>query len=189
MSSEFSTLEKNILKAKGLSDAQVAALTEAGVASRGDLQTVGDASTLAELVPDMDPGIASKIMEWATGRSQASAAGPSTLPTGNVLLDTADVVYCVHCHAKQPKDYKSGDLCIACGKQAEPILSCFWCSASGPGLFCRSCGAEFVPTGELDLAVLLRHEGLPKDEITKRLRTMTPADKDVLWGRVRKSRG
>ena len=112
MSSEFSTLEKNILKAKGLSEAQVAALTEAGVASRGDLQTVGDASTLADLVPDIDPSIASKVMEWATGRSQASAAGPSTLPTGNVLLDTADVVYCVHCHAKQPKDYKSGDLCI-----------------------------------------------------------------------------
>ena len=36
--------------------------------------------------------------------------------------------------------------------------------------------------------MLLRHEGLPKDEITKKLRTMTPADKDVLWGRVRKSR-
>ena len=189
MSSEFSTLEKNILKAKGLSEAQVAALMEAGVASRGDLQTVGDASTLAELVPDVDPGIASKVMEWATGRSQAGAPGPSTLQTGNVLLDTADVVYCVHCHAKQPNDYKSGDLCIACGTQAEPIHSCFWCSASGPGHFCRSCGAEFVPTGELDLAVLLRHEGLPKDEITKRLRTMTPADKDVLWGRVRKSRG
>jgi hypothetical protein len=189
VSSEFTTLEKNILRAKGLSDAQVGALMEAGVASRGDLQTVGDASTLAELVPDVDPGIASKVMEWATGRSQTSVGGPTTPQTGNMVLDTADVVYCVHCHAKQPKDYKSGDLCIACGKQAEPILACFWCLASGPGLFCRSCGAEFVPTGELDLAVLLRHEGLPKDEITKRLRAMTSADKDVLWGRVRKSRG
>jgi hypothetical protein len=189
VSSEFTTLEKNILRAKGLSEAQVGALMEAGVASRGDLQTVGDAATLAELVPDVDAGIASKVMEWATGRSQASVGGPTSTQTGNLVLDTADVVYCVHCHAKQPKDYKSGDLCIACGKQAEPILSCFWCSSSGPGHFCRSCGAEFVPTGELDLAVLLRHEGLPKDEITNRLRTMTSADKDVLWGRVRKSRG
>ena len=189
MSSEFTVLEKNILKAKGLSDAQVAALVQAGVASRGDLQTVGDASTLAELVPDMDRGIASKVMEWATGRTQAAAGAGPAVGAGNVVLDTADVVYCVHCSAKQPKDYKSGDLCINCGKQAEPILACYWCSASGPGSFCRTCGAEFVPTGELDLAVLLRHEGLPKEEIPKRLRALTPAEKDVLWGRVRKLRG
>jgi hypothetical protein len=188
MSSEFSILEKNILKAKGLNEIQVAALVQAGVASRNDLQTVSDASTLAELIPDIDPGIASRVMEWATGRSQAGPSAPAT-PQSNVVIDTADVVYCVHCHAKQPKDYKSGDLCIGCGKQAEPILSCYWCSASGPGTFCRTCGAEFVPTGELDLAVLLRHEGLPKEEISKKLRAMSSADKDVLWGRVRKSRG
>lgn len=186
MSNDFTTLEKNILKAKGLSEAQVAALAEAGVASRGDLQTVGDASTLGELVPDLDSGVAAKVMEWATGHAQAVTSVPVA---GPVMLDSADVVYCVHCSAKQPKDYKSGDLCTTCGKQAEPILSCFWCSASGPGKFCRSCGAEFVPTGELDLAVLLRHEGLPKDEIPKRLATATAAEKDVLWGRVRRQRG
>ncbi len=106
-----------------------------------------------------------------------------------MLLDTADVVYCAHCSAKQPKDYKSGDLCSSCGRQAEPILSCFWCSASGPGAFCRSCGAKFVPPAELDLALLLKHEGLPKDEVPKRLETMNAADKDLLWGRVRRFRG
>ena len=183
---EFSTLEKNILKAKGLSDAQATTLNEAGVGSRGDLRTVGDAATLAELVPGIDPEVAGKVMEWATGQAQTKAAAASG---GNVVLDTADVVYCVHCSAKQPKDYKSGDLCIACGKQAEPILACFWCSASGPGKFCRTCGAEFVPTAELDLGVLLRHEGLPKDDIPKKLRVMSAEDKDVLWGRVRKMRG
>jgi len=187
---EFSILEKNILKAKGLSDATVTALIEAGIASRGDLQTVGDAATLGELVSGIDPAVAGKVMEWATGQAQTKAAGASgNVVGGNVVLDTADVVYCVHCGAKQPKDYKSGDLCIACGKQAEPILSCFWCSASGPGKFCRTCGAEFVPTAELDLAVLLRHEGLPKDDIPKKLRGMSGEEKDVLWGRVRKMRG
>jgi len=190
---EFTTLERNILKAKGLSDEQVTALTIAGVGSRSDLQTVGDAETLAELLPEIDPDVAAKIMEWATGHAhtKTAAAGVAggTVVGGNVVLDTADVVYCVHCGAKQPKDYKSGDLCISCGKQAEPILSCFWCSASGPGKFCRSCGAEFVPTAELDLAVLLRREGLPKDDIPKKLRGMTAEDKDILWGRVRKMRG
>ena len=54
--------------------------------------------------------------------------------------------------------------------------------------FCRSCGAEFVPMAELDLGVLLRQEGLPKDEIPKRLRAMTAEEKDLMWGRVRKLR-
>ena len=188
---EFTTLENNILKAKGLSQDQVAALAEAGIASKADLQTVGDAATLCELVYDLAPEVAAKVMEWATGRAPAQAAAIVGAVTGGgkVVLDSADVVYCIHCGAKQPKDYHSGDLCVACGKQAEPILSCYWCSSSGPGKFCRACGAEFVPTAELDLAVLLRREGLPKDEIPRKLRIMSPSEKDDLWGRVRKFRG
>jgi len=182
----FSTVERNILIAKGLSAEQLAALGEAGVATKEDLQTVGDAETLRELVPAIDAEAAQKVMAWATGRA-AAPASPVTA-SGKVLLDTADVVYCTHCSAKQPKDYKSGDLCIACGRQAEPILACFWCAASGPGKFCRACGARFVPTAELDLALLLRQEGLPKDEIPERLERMSPADKEQLWGRVRRRR-
>jgi hypothetical protein len=190
MDTEFTPLEKTILKAKGLSDDQLAALTQAGIGSREDLRTVGDAQTLGELVSGIDPGIAAKVMDWAVGRApnQAAAASPP-VAASSVVLEAADVVHCVHCGARQPKDYKTGDLCLACGKQAEPVFSCFWCSSSGPGKFCRSCGAAFVPTAELDLGVLLRHEGLPKDEIPKRLRTMSPDEKDVLWGRVRKMRG
>lgn len=188
MAESFTALETNILKAKGVSDAELELLLKAGVNSRADFQTVGDPGTLLSLVPEMKPEVAAAIMQWATG---AAAAAPQANPqsSGPVLVDSADVVYCVHCKAKQPKDYKSGDLCFSCGKQAEPILSCFWCSAAGPGKFCRSCGAEFVPTGEFDLAVLLRREGLPKDEIPKKLRTMDASEKDDLWGRVRRSRG
>jgi len=187
---EFTALERNILKAKGLGEEQVAALTQAGIASRDDLKTVGDATTLAELVAGLDAEAAARVMEWATGqpRAQTPSVAPPTVG-GNVVLDTSDVVYCAHCGAKQPKDYKSGDLCIGCGKQAEPILSCYWCSASGPGKFCRSCGAEFVSTPELDLAVLLRREGVAKDDIAPRLRGMSSADKDILWGRVHRMRG
>ncbi len=186
MAQEFSTLEMNILKAKGLSAAQVTALNEAGIASRADLQTVGDAATLVELIAGLDPETAAKVIQWATGRVvEVKGAAASA----NVVLESADIVHCVHCGAKQPKDYKSGDLCLACGRQAEPILSCYWCSASGPGKFCRSCGAEFLPTAELDLGILLRREGLSKDDIPKRLRSMDAGEKDALWGRVRKQRG
>ena len=184
----FSTLETNILAAKGLSAAQMESLSVAGIASRADLQTVGDAATLIELVADIDPETAAKVIQWATGRATEVKAAAAA-PTASVVFDSADIVHCIHCDARQPKDYKSGDLCTTCGRQAEPILSCYWCSASGPGKFCRACGAEFIPTAELDLGVLLRREGLSKDDIPNKLRSMSPADKDALWGRVRKQRG
>lgn len=46
----FSALEKNILKSKGLSDAQLKKLAKAGINNREDFKTVGDAATLADLV-------------------------------------------------------------------------------------------------------------------------------------------
>jgi hypothetical protein len=189
LANPFSTLETKILSAKGLTQEHLDALTAAGVSSKDDLKTIGDAGTLRELVPGLDADVAEKVMAWVSGQAPAPANMAMSSGGGKMLLDTADVVYCVHCQAKQPKDYKSGDLCIACGRQAEPILSCFWCSASGPGAFCRSCGAKFVPQAELDLALLLKREGLPKDEIPRRLETMPAADKDLLWGRVRRHRG
>jgi hypothetical protein len=185
---QFSALEKSILMAKGLTAEQLEALSTAGVASRDDLKTVGDADTLVELVGSIAPATAVKVMDWAIGRVAAPQPIAVAAAPTSVVLDSADIVHCVYCSARQPKDYKSGDLCISCGKQAEPVLTCFWCSAGGPGKFCRSCGAEFVPTAELDLGILLRHEGLPKDEIPKRLKSLSADEKDLLWGRARKLR-
>ena len=181
MPKSLSPLEQNILKAKGVGPAQLKSLAKAGIACRADFATIGDAATLVQLVKGLDPAVATAVMAWATGAYQPAV--------GNVTIASADLVNCVHCGAKQPKDYKTGDLCVACGKQAEPILACYWCGSSGPGKFCRQCGAGFVPTAELDLAVHLKREGLPKDEIPKRLAAMSASDKDVLWGRIRKSRG
>jgi hypothetical protein len=183
MAKTFSALEKNILKSKGLTDAQLKKLAKAGITNREDFKTVGDAATLADLVAGVSKDVAAAVIAWATGSAAAAAVG------GNLLVESADAVYCIHCRTKQPKDYNSGDLCVSCGKQAEPILSCYWCSSSGPGKFCRQCGAEFVATSELDLAVHLKREGLSKDEIPKKLRSMSAADKDALWGRIRKTRG
>jgi hypothetical protein len=183
MAKTFSALEKNILKSKGLSDAQLKKLAKAGINTREDFKTVGDAATLADLVAGITKDVAAAVLAWATGAAAAGGSG------GSVLVESADAVYCIHCRTKQPKDYNSGDLCVSCGKQAEPILSCYWCSSSGPGKFCRQCGAEFVSTSELDLAVHLKREGLSKDEIPKKLRSMSAGDKDALWGRIRKTRG
>jgi hypothetical protein len=173
----FSVLEKNILLSKGISELQVQNMIVKGICCRDDFKQVGDARTLAQLA-GVSTKTAAKVMSWALG-----ALVPRE---GNVLVESADVVHCVHCGTKQPKDYKSGHLCISCGKQAEPILACFWCASIGPGQFCRQCGAEFVPTGELELAILLKREGLPKQDIPGKLRGMSQPEKDALWGRARR---
>ena len=55
MAESFTALETNILKAKGVSDAELELLIKAGVGSRADFQTVGDPGTLLSLVPEMKP--------------------------------------------------------------------------------------------------------------------------------------
>ena len=187
MSESFTPLERNILQAKGITAAQMDTLANAGVSAKADFATIGDAATLAQLLPGLGADVAGAVMEWAIGPAgRGSGEGPAGQT--RVVVDTADVISCVHCGAKQPKDYRSGDLCPSCGKQAEPILACYWCGASGPGKFCRRCGASFVPTAELDLALLLKREGLAKDAIPLQLAGMNAAEKDDLWGRVRRSR-
>jgi NAD-dependent SIR2 family protein deacetylase len=184
----FSVLEQTILKAKGLTDENLSFLNGAGVSGKADFATIGSVETLLEIMPGLNAEVANKVMEWAVGAPKPAAAQQSTALPQALFVDSADAVYCVHCNAKQPKDYKSGDLCPACGKQAEPVQSCYWCGQSGPGKFCRGCGAEFVPLAEFDLAVLLKREGVAKEEISGKLKSMSPADKDLLWGRVRRVR-
>jgi len=184
---EFTLLEQNILMAKGVTAEQLNQLRAMGVQGKADFATIGDTATLVEVMPGMDPVVAGKVMEWAVG-----ASAPAKLPVGDggkLVIDSADAVYCLHCNARQPKDYKTGDLCPTCGKQAEPVQSCYWCSHSGPGKFCRGCGAEFVPLAEYDLAVLLKREGVAKEEIARRLKAMVQTEKDALWGRVRRIHG
>jgi hypothetical protein len=174
----FSLLERNILLSKGITESQFNLMQEKGIDCREAFSQVGDPETLAELV-GLPTETAAKVMAWATG---GAAPGPS-----RIVVESSDIVHCVHCGTKQPKDYKTGDLCNSCGVQAEPILGCFWCGSCGPGKYCRQCGAEFVPTGELPLALLLRREGVAKQEIAEKLRGMSDADKQMLWGRVHRS--
>lgn len=185
MATEFSLLERNILKAKGLTEEKLAALGELGVQCRQDFEQVGTVVTLLELLPDLDLDVATRVLEWAL--PPAPTASPAAAPAP-IVVDASDAVFCANCQHKQPKDYTPGDLCVNCGRQAEPIEQCFWCGASGPGKFCRNCGAHFVRTAELPLALLLRRDGLAKDEIPRRLNEATAEEKEQLWGRVRRAR-
>ena len=190
MATEFSLLERTILKAKGLADEQLTALSAMGVQGRSDFEQIGTVVTLLELLPDLDPDVAARVLEWALPAVPAATAGPAApaAPLPTIVVDSSDVIFCANCHHKQPKDYTPGDLCVNCGRQAEPIEQCFWCGASGPGKFCRNCGAHFVRTAELPLALLLRRDGLAKDEIPRRLNEATAEEKEQLWGRVRRAR-
>jgi hypothetical protein len=195
MATEFTLLERNILKAKGLSEEQLAALGEMGVQSRADFEQIGNVVTLLELLPELDPDVAVRILDWvlpstSAGIAASGAAGNAlpAAPPQPIIVESADVVKCTNCGHKQPKDYTPGDLCVNCGRQAEPIEQCFWCGSSGPGRFCRSCGATFVRTSDIALALLLRREGLSKDEIPRRLAEATAEEKEEMWGRVRRAR-
>lgn len=144
VAAEFNTLERNILRAKGLSDEQLGRLSELGIVGRADFQTVGDLSTLLELMPDLDLAVAVRLLEWALpaapmvpGGAVKDSADASQSHEGRLVIDSSDSVYCVHCQFKQPKDYTPGDLCPNCGLQAEPIETCYWCGSAGPGRFCR----------------------------------------------------
>lgn len=184
MAESLSVLELNILKAKGMSDEHVAKLPALGITSKAAFATIGDAGTLRELT-GIDEATAKAVMLWAVG-----AAGATTSALhggGTVVVDSADIVYCVHCKTRQPKDYQPGDLCPSCGKQAEPVLACYWCGSSGPGKFCRQCGAEHVLAAELELALQLRRDGLAKDDIPKKLSAMSVAEKEALFARARKA--
>lgn len=181
----FSKIEQSVLKSKGLTDAQLILLADAGIGNKHDFKVVGDAQTLVD-VTGIDIDTAQKIMAWAIGASDtvSSAAGKTPGPQ-TIMVDSPDVVYCAHCKAKQPKDYKSGDLCYSCGLQAEPTLTCHWCSSASPGKFCRSCGTEMLPTADFELGLLLKRDGVAKDDIVSKLKSASAEEKEALWSRVR----
>ncbi|MFB9991614.1 hypothetical protein ACFFLM_06495 [Deinococcus oregonensis] len=191
MTASLNPLLRNILKLKGLTEEHLAQLTELGLTSREDFRSVGDAATLLELLPNLNPSTAARVLLWALSNSGPAPESPLPPPPemGNsVVVNTTDSVFCTHCQFKQPKDYHPGDLCPNCGLQAEPIETCYWCGASGPNKYCRACGAAFVATADLPLALILRRDGMAKDDIPAKLNQISEAEKAALWGRVRRAR-
>jgi len=173
MSDTFSTLEMNILLSKGLTTENIESIQNAGIKAKADFTTVGDAQTLSD-VSGIELMVAENVMNWALGKS---AAATTSATPANIVVDSPDIVKCVHCNEKQPRDYNSGDLCFSCGKQAEPVETCYWCGTTGPGSFCRSCGASHVSIMDFDIALLLKQEGVAKDEISTKIAGMDEATK------------
>ncbi|UII28311.1 hypothetical protein LVD15_07750 [Fulvivirga maritima] len=191
----MSKLLANILKAKGLTEEHITALEESGVHSKDDFSMIGDYQTLMD-VTGIDQEVSQKVMSWALGATTYAPAAPNpNTNNGNgsgssapIIVESADVVKCVHCGAKQPKDYETGDLCISCGLQAEPVLSCHWCYSSGPGKFCRECGSEFLGASDYEIGLFLKKEGESKNAIVKLVKEMTAQEKEAIWAKIRKSR-
>ncbi|MBB4119591.1 rRNA maturation endonuclease Nob1 [Mesonia hippocampi] len=181
-------LIEKILRSKGANDEQISMLVEAGIQSKADFETIGDTQTLID-VTEMDEAIAESIMQWAVGKPAQQVTVPEETTTNRepIVVESADVVKCIHCDTKQPKDYKTGDLCISCGMQAEPVLSCHWCYSTGPGKFCRSCGAEFVASADYEVALYLKQEGESKNAIPGLIKEMSANDKENVWARIRKN--
>ena len=114
MSTAFTALEQKILQAKGLSDDSLGTLAALGVGAKDDFRTIGDAATLQQLLPEIDAATADAVMAWAVG-APAPTTSVAGSGSGAITVESSDVVSCVHCSARQPKDYSSGDLCTTCG--------------------------------------------------------------------------
>ena len=143
--------------------------------------TVGDTGTLAD-ISGMTMEVADGVMMWATGRTgSVTAAYDQAVATAPqpIVVEDASIVRCQNCDHKQPHDYKSGDLCPNCGRQAEPVRACFWCHTASSGNFCRSCGAEKVTNIDYEIAVLLKREGVSKRAIVTELQDMDDAEKET----------
>ncbi|GAA5023624.1 hypothetical protein GCM10011506_06620 [Marivirga lumbricoides] len=180
----------NILKAKGLTEEQVSALEQADITSKADFEYIGDFQTLMD-ISGIDEETSKSVMAWALGNkfeSNTSSASAGATPSAPIIVESADVVKCTHCGARQPKDYQTGDLCLSCGHQAEPVLNCHWCLNSGPGKFCRECGSEFLSASDYEIGIFLKREGESKNAIVKLVKEMTPQEKDSTWAKIRKTR-
>ena len=195
----FTLLQRGILKAKGLSDQHLATLASMEVTSVAAFPVIGDAGTLQQLL-GVEARIAEDVMAWAlaaaatesgptaaTPTAAASAPQPAA-PVTMVSVDSPATVRCANCDHKQPHDYKTGDLCPNCGRQAEPLSTCYWCHNTGTGKFCRACGAAFVRNLDYEIAVLLKREGMPKSSIARELEDMSDGEKQSRLNQLRSGR-
>ncbi len=188
---DFLPLEIAILKSKGASDEILEKFKELGISSKESFKIVGDAQTLSDIT-GLTVTNAIAIMEWAGIKSEDPQCSDSKLNSGGnqqpIVIEDASVIRCTHCDHKQPHDYKTGDLCPNCGKQAQTLATCYWCYTSGTGKFCKSCGAEFVKNIEYEIAVLLKREGVSKREIAKELAAMDESEKESRLTQLRTGR-
>ncbi|WP_375578865.1 hypothetical protein ABWH96_17870 [Marivirga tractuosa] len=184
----ISKLLSNILRAKGLEDHHIEALEESGINTKEDFALVGDHQTLTDIT-GLEEKVSKKVMVWAVGLAPATKPEEvEQVSSSPIVVESSDIVKCVHCNAKQPNDYKTGDLCLSCGNQAEPVQNCHWCLSSGPGKYCRSCGSEFVGSSDFEIALYLKREGESKRAIVAKVKDMDSQEKENMWAKIRRAR-
>ncbi len=80
---------------------------------------------------------------------------------------------CDSCEARQPTDWKAGDLCTTCGAVARRERRCHWCVKYSPeGRFCRSCGGETVADELFAPARMLKAAGVDQFSIAAKLASL-----------------
>ena len=86
---------------------------------------------------------------------------------------------CAVCAQAQPPDWRPGDLCSHCGQAVRHDLRCFWCAKWVPAArFCRACGAETVPEASYPAARMLKHAGVDRFAVPKKLAECDPEQLD-----------
>ncbi len=82
---------------------------------------------------------------------------------------------CDRCGQRQPPDWTSGDLCIACGGSVRAEVRCAWCAEWIPAVrFCRCCGCEVVGHEHYGAARMLKSAGVDRFSLVPRLRQLDP---------------
>src|SRR5690554_4552064 len=100
----ISKLLSNILRSKGLDDDHIEALEEAGISQKDDFQLIGDYQTLMDMT-GIDEEISINVMSWAVGLPiEKETQEERAESKGAIVVESSDIVKCVHCDAKQPKD-------------------------------------------------------------------------------------
>lgn len=82
---------------------------------------------------------------------------------------------CERCGTAQPREWRAGDLCAACGGGVRAEARCAWCCAFSPlGAFCRKCGCDLVPPERFGAARMLKAAGVDRLALAERLRALDP---------------
>jgi len=82
---------------------------------------------------------------------------------------------CEQCDARQPVEWRAGDLCSHCGNSVRQEVRCGWCTEWTPnGKFCRECGTGLVPQNQFGATRMLKHAGVDQFTLPQRLAELDP---------------
>jgi hypothetical protein len=88
---------------------------------------------------------------------------------------------CEQCGARQPREWRPGELCIHCGGAVRAEQRCAGCSCWTPrAKFCRHCGAELLPPELYPAARMLLAAGVDRFSLASRTRALDPGQRDTL---------